>query len=920
MEQQWDSQQQQFIEKLERMDQTFNLIFEKDSGNQVIGVDEQMDLKKLQAKNKKILEKLKGGEFSVAIVGLEKAGKSTLGNAIIRQNALPEYTERCTYATTEVRAGQTAEAEITFFSRDEFNKKFHTMMRLIQYKQPFNDFAELSLSGFEAWWESMGNCEEGTPEKMAYNAYNATIMEDVKIILQERAAVEKYLGHAPEKLPTSGTEFKVFITGFASHENGRMANRTAIPYTVKNVIIRSTTLEENLRNVVLYDVPGFDSPTDLHKEQTEEMLKIADAIILVTNAGSNPNLTGTQLDMLRKVRDEDGVALNEKAFVFGNRLDMARSNEAAMDNVAALKRDVEKNGIAKSGRVLYGSAKAYLEANNIEDSDSRGKTNANKVLDEWNIPYGRDELYGKLSEYYRRDRFDVLQKRAEKTLHRAEDYLNEILERYTPDVLDRIDNGEQYVIEIKNAMHKFSRRAWNIVREHQDKVRQESPFSTRIQENIDEIFPLVDENNDLLIQTMEETSVGGGDGLTLSVTEIDANFRKKLRNLLLNNLKDMVAELTGTKQGDIREEIVQAFLDAIGCEPAYREELSESVRKLFKELHGKKTSGNTVGGLEECSFNSLIDRFAGSPIAALILHPFGSNERKKEVLEMAKFEFLSLAVYYDSTSGNKLRPEQEKQDIVFTKILAHNDSGGNPVKRNEQGIRDFFNRNKNTIFQGLSLAADILPMGKWAKMLLKAGSLCIGGKEAAWMDAVKTAMNQPKIRNACPSMSAKDKQELVTRLVDGEIDRFCRDKINTALDDSNENGFFLSTVEDRLQELSELNIPRIGTMEELLAVLNLDITILRDIMRRAVIAAIGLERAFNNLIGKNADFIRAVAEDSTFTQIDEWTKQNARKVRNSSFASLEQEKMKRETKKNIVAALRAVLDKMDDPAPAPTEG
>ena len=45
------------------------------------------------------------------------------------------------------------------------------------------------------------------------------------------------------------------------------------------------------------------------------MLLKADAILLVTDVGNRPNLTGTQLDMLKKQKDEDGVNLNEKAMI-----------------------------------------------------------------------------------------------------------------------------------------------------------------------------------------------------------------------------------------------------------------------------------------------------------------------------------------------------------------------------------------------------------------------------------------------------------------------------------------------------------------------------------------------------------------------------------------------------------------------------
>lgn len=71
----------------------------------IIGFDERERLRGLFERNKIILEKLKSREFTVAIVGLEKAGKSTLGNALINSEILPEYTERCTYTTTELRAG-----------------------------------------------------------------------------------------------------------------------------------------------------------------------------------------------------------------------------------------------------------------------------------------------------------------------------------------------------------------------------------------------------------------------------------------------------------------------------------------------------------------------------------------------------------------------------------------------------------------------------------------------------------------------------------------------------------------------------------------------------------------------------------------------------------------------------------------------
>ena len=87
----WEESKQNFIDKLGNADRIFDEIFKADSEGLVIQGDEREELKNLQTANKKILNKLKSREFTVAIVGLEKAGKSTLGNALINSMVLPEY-------------------------------------------------------------------------------------------------------------------------------------------------------------------------------------------------------------------------------------------------------------------------------------------------------------------------------------------------------------------------------------------------------------------------------------------------------------------------------------------------------------------------------------------------------------------------------------------------------------------------------------------------------------------------------------------------------------------------------------------------------------------------------------------------------------------------------------------------------------
>ena len=47
---------------------------------------------------------------------------------------LPEYTERCTYTTTEIRAGKNDIGKIVFYNADEFNNDFISMLKALKYK------------------------------------------------------------------------------------------------------------------------------------------------------------------------------------------------------------------------------------------------------------------------------------------------------------------------------------------------------------------------------------------------------------------------------------------------------------------------------------------------------------------------------------------------------------------------------------------------------------------------------------------------------------------------------------------------------------------------------------------------------------------------------------------------------------------
>lgn len=92
---------QKLVGSIEKADGTFRRILDVDPDQLVISYGERAQIEKLIGRNERLLEKIRSQEFEIAVVGLEKAGKSTLSNALIRVNVLPAESERCTFTKTD---------------------------------------------------------------------------------------------------------------------------------------------------------------------------------------------------------------------------------------------------------------------------------------------------------------------------------------------------------------------------------------------------------------------------------------------------------------------------------------------------------------------------------------------------------------------------------------------------------------------------------------------------------------------------------------------------------------------------------------------------------------------------------------------------------------------------------------------------
>ena len=889
----WKEERNHFIEKLEKMREIFKEIREKDRRREVIRYGEREKFDKLVQANETLLEKLRLREFTVAVVGLEKAGKSTLANALLKVVLLPEYTERCTYTTTEIRTGNEDIAEIYFYSKEKFDENFRRLLKDTgwQGEESFND---LELRKFERYWSTVK-----TQNPAIYQQHNGTTVEDIKMILSEKDAVSYLVGKPPEFLRTKTQDgydqLHRYVTGISGYEKGHVI-RTAEPYAVEKVIIKSTGLSD-MKNLVLYDVPGFDSPTDLHKKQTENMLKSADAIILVTNVGDRPNLTGTQLDMLKKGQDEDGITLSDKVFVFGNKLDTAGNAQLAEDNRAALIHDaVNKYALAKKERVICGSAKAYLESIGkfSQDDIARGSRNAGSNLHEWNMSDGIEALKSKMQSYYDNERFDVLSRRAENGITKAKNFLNEILSRYDGTATEDFDGGGQYLLKAKDSLKEFSKAAGLIGREYRQQIFEENPFSSLISEDIETIFPSVTAESQLVIEA--ENIVANDTDNIYALNRVDSLIREKLHIEFKKNIVSKTAGATHAKEEEIYQRLAEELLRIMGMEDDSPDSqtLSESVKELFQKL--------LIEDGEHCYFNPLVERYSPALIETLIRCPFASVERLQKLTNPVTMpEIQSLAVYYvkpvtedaEEEAMQKSGEEEtldDKQAAFFARILTHEEFSPPSVEENEAALRIFFQENSSYLTAGFDMGN--LPFGTWVAILTK---LNVRVSEEV-LPLLQKALGGFVGLSQWAQMSPRLKNEQINNA----IINYCANKVKH------------KSLAEKLDSLNK-NLHSVENKAEMLSVLNTDIELLHDITLNAMIRAIGLERAFNSVMDKNIVMIReSIDTESGKSIFNQWLKENLRKIRASEFAEVDRQRESLQNKRTIVAAIRKVLEKIEE--------
>lgn len=214
----------------------------------------------------RIVEK---NDFVMCVVGREKAGKSTLLNAWLKMDLLPNERERCTYTTTEIRWCEEGDQHFTidYFSVNEFTNNKKKLQTII----------------------ASSSRETDSTTAKSLNSTESLHQRELNDIKKHEKEIKAYLGK------------KTYTVNFDSYEEIRDEIKSAITHPGQARAIKKLCIWMNIENMdenlVLVDVPGYDSPLMLHKEMTRRLMESADSILFVKQFTA-PDLVDCEVEIL----------------------------------------------------------------------------------------------------------------------------------------------------------------------------------------------------------------------------------------------------------------------------------------------------------------------------------------------------------------------------------------------------------------------------------------------------------------------------------------------------------------------------------------------------------------------------------------------------------------------------------------------
>lgn len=603
------------IELLEKLNKTNLMLIDILKNAQETDLLNEAQYKLLNAtldQNKEYQHRLEKENFEIAIIGTEKAGKSTFTNALIKSTFLPSAIERCTFTSTTIEYGENEEATIEIYSEEEFNTIFKDLLASIHYPEEKipEDFRTLSLDEFK---------------KFIGDNHSSSYEKDICSILEEKDYFELSgkIIHITKKENADFNEIiKQYIIGEPNEKGQKI---TAKPRSVKSIKIKTQNLSA-LKNAVIYDIPGFDSPILEHKKQSEKYLNQADVVIFVTDA-TKPSFTAPVYDIL-SYKGKNNLLLKDKMFIFGNKKDKANNLSDAEKIDKELLIEIEKFKFNPENLVT-GSALRSLKEYGLYNDELVGLEIAGNI----------DVIRDKIIEFNRSKQVENIAARFNENNQKIKDVLNHIIQK-NRSLLNSNDDELRYKLnkDIEDLIRETLNEVINEIREEFNESKTlTKEFSRSIDDNIT-LQPIDLESVKKLSNTRSITN-------ELQFGKINSEVRENKFYSILQNFSDNLQKLSVSKIQLVKERILNALLLKL------KQENNSLDCAVLKTLLDELITPFDIENSAHNQFEVLFDRYSRH-VFDIFLYPLADSTRAQK-FNNTKADFLYLDYQYSLNSVPK---------------------------------------------------------------------------------------------------------------------------------------------------------------------------------------------------------------------------------------------------------------------------
>lgn len=599
------------------------------------------------------LERLRKREFRIAVVGLEKAGKSTFINAWLECDLLPAKGGRCTFTTTQiysVKSESEQRLEVQTRSEEQF---IHLLKELetVGAKEDLNTIRENEITLKQVRRE--GNL-----------VIPFTRLEDIREQLKKYVADEKY-AHAV-------LEARLYTNKLAQAEG-----------------------------IVFYDVPGSDSGLAKHVDEAQQMLSDCDAVIVIQRFRS---IREAELEIIKFTEQGDkNVTIADKLFVFLSHIDSLGSPEALKTHITEASQDWSKRANLPVNRIVSGSAGAYLILNNLAEEHTQleiGKASniqdklktLTGIIDDEMLrtqATGIPEIKQKIFNYINTERVAILKKRCEASIDKivstSEDIHHFVSQRFpeNPEEAQRFEE-ERRRIDFSEWWH----RKWEQIKADLQNFYETSAINK----------PLEKVNNESS-SSIEKFKERYGQLLASEMAKLrQETLRKKEIIFAANSFPDFDKAKANYAWRDDLYGDVRKFLDALARQLAaeLKDEALKLVDYMSSLLWGSSQVKERLIGYSEQEFLTRLEnslsvlflRFARPVAEALIRGPVNSDTRSQIVKSLgADVELIDNYYQGDEPAFRVLKKYVKYgSDLLFDPNLRQQVLGVTEIAKNVIGM------------------------------------------------------------------------------------------------------------------------------------------------------------------------------------------------------------------------------------------